>query len=433
MGAPGSWSLVGSGIRSVSGQTGVARTPDGVLHVIWSRGGAGTPYALFETTVTAAGRVSAPETIISGWSRIDDVDATVVKGKPLTVGFTGTKSDTTGDPTNGLTLATKSGTWTVGAAAVYSSDLVGSSVPAIGYSTSGKLIQAWSAGGKITVHVGTDPTEPARSFGEQGGNVVLTQQVASGGSKADDGTAIGWCTDAGIFWGTADITPDPNIGLRGVFVPGSTSTRCPAAARTNLIMGHAGGFFAAASVASERKVLVWELGHDPTTAADGPSIKQQVALSSDPRSRLWIAWRDTDSNRLLLRRSNKSANSWGAVVSIRLPPSQDSLSQLTVDGQDDRVDVIARTTKGSAVSLFHTQAWPGLSVEASSKNGLAKAVVTDAGEPVPGASVRIGNHSLRTNERGEVSLELKAGDYPVVASKAKYVSAKTTVKVKAAA
>jgi hypothetical protein len=430
--SPGSWSLVGSGIRSVSAQIGVARTADGVLHVIWSRGGAGTPYALFETAVTAAGKVSAPATIISGWSRIDDVDATFTRGKPLTIGFTGTKSDTTGDPTNGLTIATKSGAWTVGAAAVYSTDLVGSSVPAIGYSPSGELIQAWSAGGKVTVHVGTDPVQPARSFGERGGNVVLTQEVAigSGGSKANEGTGIGWCGEAGISWGIAAVTPDPKIGLRGVIVPGSSSTRCPAAARTNLIMGRAGGFFAAASVASERKVLVWQLGDDPTTAADGPGIKQQIALGSDPSGRLWIAWRDTDSNRLLLRRSNRSASGWGAVVSTTLPPAQDSLAQLTVDGQTDRIDVIARTTKGSAVSLFHTQMWPGLSVEATGKNGVATVVVTDAGEPVPGANVRVGTHSLRTNERGEASVELRAGDYPIVASKAKYVSADTTVGVR---
>jgi len=155
-GAPGTWSLLGSGIRTVSGQIGTARTSDGVLHVIWSRGGAGTPYALFDTTVTPAGNVSPAQTIVSGWARIDDVDATVTKGKPLTIGFTGTKTDTTGDPTNGLTLATKNGSWTVGATAVYSTDLVGSSVPAIGYSGTGQPIQAWSAGGKITVHVGTD-------------------------------------------------------------------------------------------------------------------------------------------------------------------------------------------------------------------------------------------------------------------------------------
>src|SRR3954462_2506634 len=121
-GAPGSWSLLGSGMRTGSGQIGTARTSDGVLHVIWSRGGAGTPYALFETAVTPAGKVSRAQTIVSGWSRIDDVDATVPKGEPLTIGFTGTKTDTTGDPTNGLTLATKNGSCTVGAARVSSPD-----------------------------------------------------------------------------------------------------------------------------------------------------------------------------------------------------------------------------------------------------------------------------------------------------------------------
>src|SRR3954447_1564187 len=34
-----------------------------------------------------------------------------------------------------------------------------------------------------------------------------------------------------------------------------------------------------------------------------------------------------------LRRSNRSENRWGAVVSTVLPPSQDSLDQLTLDGQ----------------------------------------------------------------------------------------------------
>src|SRR3954454_3678887 len=256
-GAPGTWSLLGSGIRTVSGQIGTARTADGVLHVIWSRGGAGTPYGLFETAVTPAGKVSAAQTIVSGWARIDDVDATVTKGKPLTIGFTGTKTDTTGDPTNGLTLATKNGSWTVGAAAVYSTDLVGSSVPAIGYSTTGQPVQAWSAGGKITVHVGTDPAKPARSFGEVGGNVVLTQQVAIGTTpnSANDSTGIGWGGDAGIFWGVAAVSPDPKIGFKGQVPPGSSTTRCPAAARTNLILGHAGGFFAAASVAAEAECL----------------------------------------------------------------------------------------------------------------------------------------------------------------------------------
>jgi hypothetical protein len=431
-GAPGTWSLLGSGMRTVSGQIGTARTSDGVLHVIWSRGGAGTPYALFETAVTPAGKVSPAQTIVSGWSRIDDVDATVTKGEPLTIGFTGTKTDKTGDPTNGLTLATKNGSWTVGAAAVYSTDLVGSSVPAIGYSTRGQPIQAWSAGGKLTVHVGIDPAQPARSFGEVGGNVVLTQQVAIGTTPnpANDSTGIGWCGDAGIFWGVAAVTPDPKIGLRGQVLPGSSTTRCPAAARTNLILGHDGGFFAAASVAAERKVLVWHIGDQPMTAAAGTGIKQQIALGSDPVSRLWIAWRDTNSNRLLLRRSNRSANGWGAVVSTKLPPSQDSLYQLTIDGQKDRADVIARTTKGSAVSLFHTQMWPGLSVEASNKAGLVTVSVTDAGEAVPGVTVRIGGHSLRANERGQASLKLQAGTYRVAASKTKYVSANTSVRVK---
>ena len=58
-------------------------------------------------------------------------------------------------------------------------------------------------------------------------------------------------------------------------------------------------------------------------------------------------------------------------------------------------------------------------------------IVKASGEPVPGAGVRVGGHSLRTNERGQASLKLRAGTYRVVASKTKYVSADTSVRVKA--
>ena len=82
------------------------------------------------------------------------------------------------------------------------------------------------------------------------------------------------------------------------------------------------------------------------------------------------------------------------------------------------------------MSLFHTQMWPGLSVEAASKAGVVTVSVTDAGEPVPGAVVNLAGRSLRTNQRGQASLKLGAGAYRVAASKAKYVGAKTSVRVK---
>ena len=182
-------------MRSISGQIGTARTGDGVLHVIWSRGGPGTPWALLETAISPSGKVAAPRVIVSGWSRIDDA-AAVAKGSALTVVFPGVKTDATGDPTDGLNIATRSGAgWSVGAAAIYGTDFAGSSVPTLVLTGDGTPVQAWSAGGKVVVHSGVDPAQRARSYGI-GGNVTLL------GYRNVDSAAVGWCASgarSGIY------------------------------------------------------------------------------------------------------------------------------------------------------------------------------------------------------------------------------------------
>ncbi len=431
-GAPGSWSLAGSGIRTVSGQIGTARTADGVLHVIWSRGGAGAPWELLETTVSPAGKVSSPTVIVSGWSRIDDVAATFATGKPLTAVFTGTRTDTTGDPTNGLNLATSSGgVWTVGTSAIYKSNFAGSSVPAIGYGRLGTFQQAWSANGVVVVHIGVDPARPAMSFGE-GANVSLEQSsYADAGNGADSG-GVAWCASGaqpGIYW--QSFYPDSASAYPLLLLPGSETTRCSAASRTAVA-----DVFAAASIDSERTVRVWAAyagaSFPSTDAASGPGIKQQVALARDTDvGRLWVGWRDADSGRLEFRRSSRSLGRWGAVVSTAIPASQDALYSLDLSAQDDRVDVIGRTTRDSAVSLFHTQMFPGLTVGAMSTGKRITVRVTDAGDPVSGSTVLVGGRRLRTAADGTVGITLPSGSYKVTATKVRYVGATTRVRVKA--
>jgi hypothetical protein len=433
VGAPGTWSVAGSGIRTVSGQIGTARTADGVLHVVWSRGGAGTPWALFETTVTPAGKVSAPNAIVSGWSRIDDVAAAAFKGRPLNVVFTGTKTDTTGDPTNGLNLATKSGSgWTVGSAAIYRTDLVGSSVPSVGFTRGGTFVQAWSANGDVVVHVGVDPNVPTRKIGTGGNVTVVGWHLAVKSASDQERLSIAWCgsgSQAGIH--TFEFGADPPSPLH--LLAGSQTTRCGAASRTaytrepNIGVDNS---LAAASVKSERTVLFWYNVQPPTVVAAGSGIKQQVAAAADPNGRVWVGWRDADTGRLRLRRSN-GGQTFGAVVSTAIPASQDAMYNLDLVAQDDRVDVIVRTTKGSAVSLYQTQLFPGLSVAATSKDGRVTVTVTDAGIPVPGSTVRIAGRTLHTDAKGEATVDLAAGIYKVTATKPKYVDANTSVRAKA--
>ena len=392
------------------------------MHLVWSRGGAGPPYALLETRISPAGELSAAKTIVSGWARIDDVAAASNPGGggALEVVFGGGKTDTTGDPTIGLNAATwGGGEWQVASTAILTSDFADSSVPAVSWARSGPVVLAWSASGTVEVRYQSAQGSPVYRIGT-GANVNVVGLPA--GSVADQ-AVVAWCASGprpGIYVAAVDTAKGGATPRR---LPGSETTRCPAATRTALAAETGGGVFAAASVASERTVKVWEHLGEAVTVAGGPGIKQQVALAADRNGRLWVGWRDTDSNRLLLRRSNRKATVWGAVVSTAMPVSQGSLYALDLSAQDDRVDVIERTSTGSAVSLYQTQMWPGLTVEATSKGGRVAVAVTDAGDPVPGTSVLVGTHRLRTNGDGEASIDLPPGSYKVSADKLHYASA----------
>jgi uncharacterized membrane protein len=75
--------------------------------------------------------------------------------------------------------------------------------------------------------------------------------------------------------------------------------------------------------------------------------------------------------------------------------------------------------------------FPGLTVSATSTPGHVTVLVSDAGDPVPGSTVHVGPHLLRTAGNGVAGLELAPGSYPVTAAKAEYVGATTNVSVRA--
>jgi hypothetical protein len=74
--------------------------------------------------------------------------------------------------------------------------------------------------------------------------------------------------------------------------------------------------------------------------------------------------------------------------------------------------------------------WPGLTVKATSKAGRVTVAVTAAGDPVPGSSVLVGSHRLRTNADGEATIVLSPGSYKVSASKLHYGSANSSIRTR---
>ena len=143
--------------------------------------------------------------------------------------------------------------------------------------------------------------------------------------------------------------------------------------------------------------------------------------------------KQTRANALACRRySNPRLHfKFGAKVVVRLPPGQ-TITQLALDAQDDRVDAVATMSDDeNVVGLFATQVFPGLTLEGGNARKLARRGfrVLDDGQPIRRASVRVAGRTLTTDARGYAQIQLRPGRYKATASKPRYVDASVRVRI----
>ena len=79
-GVGSAWSRI-SGPAQAGAQLGLARTGDGVLHVIWNRGSA--PTSIFETRLSAAGKPVGTSTVAKGWNGYGGLSLVVMPDRTL--------------------------------------------------------------------------------------------------------------------------------------------------------------------------------------------------------------------------------------------------------------------------------------------------------------------------------------------------------------
>jgi hypothetical protein len=425
------WTPLGtSGQLNISDEVGLARTGDGALHVAWFRRTPAASYDVLQTPVTPAGAIGASVPIVTGWASVEG-PSLVAQGSALAAFFSGSQTTTTGDPSEGLDLATSGDagrTWALAPRAIASGDFASSrdaAVVAIGSS----FVEAWYAGEETVVHAGLDNGVPA----QRGYGLGTDQSLAA---DALGSVLVAWCTDVQGPNGVYVEAVAPSSGAPAgpaVLMPGSTvtvggvpETYCPANTRVPMVARVGGGFYMLSTDGNRRAVHVWRTGApSAATLAGGSSFKQQLALAAAPGGRLWAGWMQNGS--LRLRRSNPAGTVFGATVTVPAPPG-DATYQLDLSGQADRVDAIVRTAaSGAGVALYHAQSYPGLTLTAHSGRR-ARFEVTDAGDPVAGATVRVAGREATTNARGVAVIAVSAHRHTATASKKAYVSATASVR-----
>lgn len=430
-GAHPAWTSLGtSGQLDISDLIGMARSSDGTLHVAWTtlRSDSQT-YDLMQTPVSALGSVGAPTPIVTGWSVLQG-PSLVSTGDQLAAFFSGVQSETAGDPTDGIDVATSTDngvSWSHQGGAIASGNYADARDTSVAAGPSGPL-SAWYDVDTTVVHAGATPDSPPNqtAYGE-GANQAVAADA--------DSAYVGWCSDsskAGVFVQQINVQTGAPAGSAEL-VPGSLSGSqvfCPASARVQLV-AHGSQFFVATVTGDREGVRGWNVGSGQSKSlAGGGGVKQFVAAATTPGAKhtVWVGW--YDGSAIKLRRSNPSATVFGATVTIPRP-TDGSLYDLDLNAQADRVDVVARVEQDNGtVTLESAQQYPGLTLVAHS--GVHPTFqVLDAGQPVPDASVTAGGVKGTTDGSGRVTFTHppRPGHYKAQATRPKYVGASASVTV----
>jgi hypothetical protein len=233
---------------------------------------------------------------------------------------------------------------------------------------------------------------------------------------------------AGIYAAQVDQSTGAAAGSQQAMPGTGNLLDGPFGGRTPLVARPRGGLYVAYEGGYPRhtKVLLWRVGSATSSVlAQSSGGIQSVGIASTPAGRLWVFWSARNQNGspiIYARRSNPQSTVWGATVVVGSPAHASTSWNLVGNGQATRLDLVGSFSVGSSslAASWHTQVLPGLSLSASltrlhtHTKHAQKLVfhVSDAGAPVGGATVRVGNVKGKTNSKGMVKLALGPFAHP---------------------
>ncbi len=456
---PGHWDAVTSVDGSNIDQVGLVRTPDGVLHVAWTRKTPGNTVHsdLMHTTIAANGTVGPAQTVASDWIGIGSPTIALDRNGLLAIvaGATHTLDPGSIDSI-GIWRAAASGALWIAQATNAATEGGFSDTPMLAFGSDGVTpFFAWGATGGLFVHRGNAGDAPQGNLQQAAGWGCCGYDpgIALDGSSGQ--LVVGWYSNAtghlGVYAQAIDQATGAGVGSP-VAMPGST-TRYGGQAQSSQSLAHTpvvsrpgkpGVFLAyAGGYPTTTKVLVWRFGaarSSRSLARSGSNGIDDVTLAAAPDGRLWVVW--SSGTRIYARRSNPQLSSWGAPVSVPARRRTETIFKLAANAQSGALDVLGAFAPlgGNGVQTWHTQLLPGLTVGVSPTRlrlGEAQFVtarVSDAGAPVAGARVRLGAAVALTRANGKATFVVppfsRAGHATVHASKSGYMPGAASVRIK---
>jgi hypothetical protein len=342
-GASAAWSPV-TGPTTIIQQIGKVRSPDGTLHVVWTRRspGGGNTDDVVHVSISAAGVVGTPVPIASGFSGASNPAIVTTPGGGLRV-FFGAIQCTNQDCPLGLFSATSSdggSTWSAPTALfdrdqAYASDVNAATL------ADGTPFETWWHTTGTTVHRGLDPATPDYDYQASIGAGCCGYYSNLAADQAG-GLQLAWDSNATGFPGVWSRAVDPSSGApagSAQLMPGSvtefggTPSHSQMLSRTPIVSvpGAAGTYYVAypGGYPSTTKLLLWRVGSAASeTVADEPDGVGHVSLAADGQGRVWVFWssRTTGGPHVLARRVRPQGS--GPAVDLGAPAGAQSIYAL---------------------------------------------------------------------------------------------------------
>ena len=410
------WKRVTTPDGSSTDQVGLARTGDGALHVAWHHPTGPTTEDLNHTVITPAGKIGATTPIQSGWTGFTNT-ALVVEPGGLRAFWGGFRTTDPSDPqreTNTALSSDGGASWALKGGQVNPSGAQSyASSHAATVRADGSTLQAFAGTLSTWVHAGLLPVTPNHNFmaGLQYGN---DPNLAT---DATDRTVMAWYSSATGRLGVLaqDVNADGSPGPGPLTMPGTIAMNTGMLGRTPLVARSGGGFYVA--YPTPTSVRVWRVG-----AVSAPSVASidnspAVALAAAGDGRIWVLWTkgfgDPD---VLAKRSNKAATRFGATVNAGHPKDAAQAYKLDANAAGNALDVLAGFNLGATTdaSTSYRRLRPGLTLQASpgrlrkGEQTEVRFTVSDAGDAVRGARIKVAGRSGTTDGKGRVTLTVRS-------------------------
>ena len=297
----------------------------------------------------------------------------------------------------------------------------------------GTPVAAFANNSDIFWHVGTGEAEPDQhltvdgsayymAMANDGGDVWMAW-YAIGGTAATTGTFV------------KQILPTVGPTLKAPQSSVGADSTAPMDG-VALVARAGGGVFAAYCVGYPTcdHIGLWKVGTDTVRKVPSTKYVDDIGLSPGPSGRIWVAWSD-NIPRIRAVRTNANQTGFGPVRTLGMPASVDGVYDVAIDGSNGRGDVVINSGAG----FWHTQVAPGLTLKAAPgkwKHGKKQKVtftVTDAGDALGGAKVKVGSATCTTAATGRCAItfpkKTKAGSLVAKATLSGYGAGSVRLKV----